>query len=348
MLFVGGTKERISIETPKGITFDAEILNIEKSFDSVSCAVLKDGGDDPDATTGLLIYAEVSRTDGDQKEIIITGGDGVGLVTKPGLDQPIGNHAINSVPRSMIEKEVREVLDICDPECGVKVIISAPGGDEIAKKTFNPRLGIVGGISILGTSGIVEPMSTEAIIQTIAIELNQKHEEGYKIISVSPGNYGLDFMAREYSFDLDQSVKCSNYIGAACDKIRELGFEKMFFVGHAGKLVKVAAGIMNTHSREADGRMEIIASAAICEGADKETALKILNANTTEEAFRILGQPILDKASKRIVDKIKFYLEKRMMGEVDVECIMFTNELGILGETDGARSMVKEIKDDQR
>lgn len=343
MLFTGGIKDSISIETPKGITFNAEIINIEKTWDRVKCGVVKDGGDDPDVTTGLVIYAEVSRND--DGHIRITGGDGVGLVTRPGLDQQVGNHAINSVPREMIETEVREVISFCDPDCGVDVIISAPGGDEVAKKTFNPRLGIQGGISILGTSGIVEPMSMEAIIETIKVELRQRKAEGNEIISVSPGNYGLEFMHREYGFDLDQSVKCSNFIGITWDMIKELEIKKVLLVGHSGKLSKVAGGIMNTHSKEADGRMEIIAAHSILKGLPLEDAKRILRSNTTDEAFSLLEEKgIMREVGDSMVERIMYYLDKRAQGEIQMECVMFSKELGLLGKSKGAEEYIEEIK----
>ena len=343
MLFMGGVIDKISIETPKGITFDAEILNIEKKRDSVRCGVEKDGGDDPDVTTGLIIYAQVSRCD--EPGVHIRGGKGVGIVTKPGLDQPVGNHAINSVPREMIKKEIEEVLSALDEDFGVEVTISAPGGEEIALKTFNPRLGIEGGISIIGTSGIVEPMSTEAIIETIRVELRQKKAEGYDIVSISPGNYGLDFMEREYGFDLDRSVKCSNFIGVTCDMVRELEFKKMLFVGHAGKLVKVGAGIMNTHSKEGDGRMEAISEAASKEGADQGIIDAVMKSNTTDEAFVLLQEKgLLEKVGKRVANQIVYHLKERTGGDIEIESIMFSNVLGVLGVSDGATALVDEIK----
>ena len=344
MLFTGGTKEEISIETPKGIVFNAKILDIKKSGNKVSCGVLKDGGDDPDVTTGLIIYAEVSPSE--TFGVHITGGEGVGLITKPGLDQKVGNHAINSVPREMIEREVKEVISALDPDCGVKVVISAPGGEKVAEKTFNPRLGILGGISILGTSGIVEPMSTEAIIETIRVELNQKKAQGYNKISIAPGNYGLDFMKKEYGFDLDKSVKCSNFIGRTIDMINDLGFEKVLFVGHAGKLVKVAGGIMNTHSKEADSRMEILCSQVIKMGGSSELALKILSSNTTDEAFALLkGEGYLESVATALVDRIIYYLTKRSRRDIEIQCIMFSNELGLLGKSLGADALIEELKE---
>lgn len=343
MLVTGGNKTSITISTPKGIAFNAEILDIEKWPDKVRCGVLKDGGDDPDVTTGLIIYATVSaRNDG---EIVITGGEGVGLVTRPGLDQKVGEYAINSVPREMIEAEVRDVLECCEPGWGVTVEISAPGGEEVAAGTFNPRLGIEGGISILGTSGIVEPMSVEAIIETIRVELKQRKEEGMNRIAISPGNYGLEFMRAQYGFDMDLAVKCSNYIGAACDILVELGYERALLVGHSGKLVKIAGGIMNTHSREADSRMEIMAAHGLRKGGSPELLLKVLDSNTTDEAFGCLQEAgLMETVGESIVQEILRHLSKRAQGKVEFQCVMFSKELGLLGKSDGADAMIEELK----
>ena len=222
MLLSGKIKEEITIQTPKGIHFHAQMVDIQRGEKCVSCGVVKDGGDDPDITTGTIIYASVSTETGEkdasvdisqqQKKdevpiIYIDGGVGVGRVTKPGLDQPVGNAAINHVPREMIEREVRQVCELLDYKGALWVEIFAPAGVELAEKTFNPRLGIVGGISILGTSGIVEPMSSQALLDTIRVELRQKYAMEKDIVAVSPGNYGLDYMKRAYDFDLDTSVK---------------------------------------------------------------------------------------------------------------------------------------------
>ena len=214
-----------------------------------------------------------------------------------------------------------------------------PGGEELAKQTFNPRLGITGGISILGTSGIVEPMSNQAIKDTIRVELNQRKVQGYDYVAVSPGNYGLDFMKQSYGYDLDKSVKCSNFIGDTVDMAVEMGFQKMLLTGHIGKLIKVAGGIMNTHSREADCRMELLTAFAIREGVSADIAAEILDCVTTEEAVRILNktgktQQIMDYAMERIC----YYLDKRAKGKMKIDCIMYANEFGEL-----ARS--KEVKE---
>lgn len=339
MLLSGRQKNTITIETPKGIPYTAEILEITRGEKAVQCAVRKDGGDDPDITSGALIYAEVSLTDHTRTQatdtrIHIDGGIGVGRVTKPGLDQPVGNAAINHVPREMIAKEVLEVCDLMDYKGNLQVIISVPEGEAIAKQTFNPRLGIVGGISILGTSGIVEPMSNQALLDTIRVELNQRRAESFDYIAVAPGNYGLDFMKKAYGYDLDKSVKCSNFIGVTIDMAVECGFTRMLLTGHIGKLIKVAGGIMNTHSKEADCRMELLSAFAIHEGAGADVAAKILDCVATEEAVRLLReagkqQEVMDYAMERIM----FYLNKRAGGRMQIDCIMYDNTFGELAKS---------------
>lgn len=339
MLLSGRQKNTITIETPKGIPYTADILEITRGEKAVQCAVRKDGGDDPDITSGALIYAEVSLTDHTRTQatdtrIHIDGGIGVGRVTKPGLDQPVGNAAINHVPREMITKEVLEVCDLMDYKGNLQVIISVPEGKAIAKQTFNPRLGIVGGISILGTSGIVEPMSNQALLDTIRVELNQRRAEGFDYIAVAPGNYGLDFMKKAYGYDLDKSVKCSNFIGVTIDMAVECGFTRMLLTGHIGKLIKVAGGIMNTHSKEADCRMELLSAFAIHEGAGADVAAKILDCVATEEAVRLLReagkqQKVMDYAMERIM----FYLNKRAGGRMQIDCIMYDNTFGELAKS---------------
>lgn len=354
MLLTGKLKQEIIIETPKGISYTAKLADIVRSEKEVSCAVEKDGGDDPDITTGALIYAKVSYEILDLEEkqghpqIFIDGGIGVGRVTKPGLDQPIGNAAINRVPREMIEKEVLQVCSMADYKGSLRIEISVPKGEQLAENTFNPRLGIVGGISILGTSGIVEPMSNQAILDTIKVELNQRKAQGFDYVAVSPGNYGLDFMKKAYGYDLDRSVKCSNFIGDTIDMAVELGFQKMLLTGHIGKLIKVSGGIMNTHSKEGDCRMELIVAFAVKCGVDIKYLNSILECVTTEEAVRIL-----DECDKRqevmnsVMERICYYLNKRAKGKMKIDCIMYANEFGELAKNEEAAEWFSLLEQEQ-
>lgn len=234
MLLTGKVKTEITIETPKGIPYTARILDISRGEKEVTCAVEKDGGDDPDITTGALIYAGVSFGEAGEQGVRIDGGIGVGRVTRPGLDQPVGNAAINHVPREMIEKEVLQVCRLTDYRGSLKVVVFVPEGEKLAEKTFNPRLGIMGGISILGTSGIVEPMSSQAILDTIRVELRQRKAQGFDYVAVAPGNYGLEYMKRTYGYDLDRSVKCSNLSGTPSTWRRSWAFAKCCSPGISG------------------------------------------------------------------------------------------------------------------
>ena len=337
MLLTGHRKNQITIETPGGISYTAEIIDIHIGEHCASCAVVKDGGDDPDVTTGMKIYSKVSLTeeaDGKCAVLHIDGGEGVGRVTRPGLDQSVGNAAINHVPRAMIAKEVSEVCALLDYRGGLDIVISVPGGEALAARTFNPRLGIVGGISILGTSGIVEPMSSQALLDTIRVELNQRRAEGYDSVAVTPGNYGRDYMKRRYGYDLDRSVKCSNFIGQTIDMAAELGFQRILLTGHIGKLIKVAGGIMNTHSREADARMELLAAFALRCQVPAECARRILDCLNTEEALALLQesgklQEVMDYAMERIC----FYLDKRAGQRLEIACVMYSSEFGELARS---------------
>lgn len=374
MLLFGKRKEKISIITPKGIAYEPIVEEISISDTKVSCAVRKDGGDDPDITTGSLIFAEVSyvfpeadTSEGIQSadiskneqnadiyqkqrsaEIFIDGGVGVGRVTRPGLDQPVGNAAINHVPREMITREVLEVCMLADFHSSLRVTISVPEGVKLASRTFNPRLGIVGGISILGTTGIVEPMSTKAIIDTIRVELSQRKALGFDYVAATPGNYGRDYMKRIWHYDIDRSVKCSNFIGDTIDIAADLGFHRLLLTGHIGKLAKVSGGIMNTHSREGDCRMELIASAAILEGASADTAMRILGCLVTEEALRILqDEGLLRQTMNRMMDKIMFYLRKRADSRLEIECVMYSSEFGELARSKGAEEWLILLAQEQ-
>ncbi|MCR4597075.1 MAG: cobalt-precorrin-5B (C(1))-methyltransferase CbiD [Lachnospiraceae bacterium] len=341
MLLGGVRLTHVTIITPAGIEYKPEIEDMSVSSDMVSCAVRKYAGDDPDVTNGTLVYVSVSLVNDGKNAISIDGGQGVGRVTRPGLDQPVGNAAINSVPRQMIGDEVRKVMNEYDYPGSLSVIISVPDGEEIARKTFNPRLGIEGGISIIGTTGIVEPMSTRALIDTIRVELNQIRAEGAQTAVISPGNYGMDFMREHYGYDLDRAVKCSNYIGETLDVAGELGFKSVLLCGHIGKLVKLSGGIMNTHSHEADCRMELMAAAAVRSGAGTGLLNSILDCVSTEEAYQIMEDAgIAGRCMEHIMDRIAFYMDARVKGRIATECIVYASKWGLLGKTAGAEELL--------
>lgn len=348
MLLSGRKKKKITIETPKGIPYTAEILAIRRGENEVSCAVRKDGGDDPDVTSGALIGAKVTYGRADVFQITIEGGCGVGRVTRPGLDQPVGNAAINHVPREMIIREVTQVCQLLDYKGTLEIEIFVPEGEELAAHTFNPRLGITGGISILGTSGIVEPMSSRALLDTIRVELRQRRALGFDYVAVSPGNYGLDFMKQRYGYDLDRSVKCSNFIGETVDMAIEEGFQRLLLTGHIGKLIKVAGGIMNTHSREADCRLELLCAFAAKQGVEPDKLCAILDCITTTQALQILEESGRREAVMAYaMERIFWYLDRRAQGKLEIDCIMLENEYGELASSKGVEAWFTLLAQEQ-
>ncbi len=343
MLFSGCVQREVSLMTPKGILLRLEILDARIENRRASCAVRKDGGDDPDATNGLLIYASAARSE--TPGILIDGGEGVGRVTRKGLQQPVGAAAINEVPRRMIRTAVEEVCRDFEYRGGLEIIISVLGGEEAARRTFNPRLGIEGGISILGTSGIVVPMSEEALLSSIRLEMEMHKANGRDYLILTPGNYGETFAGNELHVDLSNAMKCSNYVGQTLDMAVELEMKGILFVAHIGKFIKVAGGIMNTHSREADARAELMAAFALRAGAERETACRILETETTDEALEILRQAgHLRKAMELAAERVQYYLQHRVGGSLQTEAILFSTGFGHLAQTAGAEELLQTIR----
>ena len=343
MLLSGEVIQQVRLMTPKGVELDLEVEQIERRQHGVRCAVRKDSGDDPDVTNGIYVYAEVRKEP--EPGIYLDGGEGIGRITKKGLEQPVGAAAINRVPRQMILEAVKEQSIRYGYQGGLSVIISAPEGKKLAAKTFNPRLGIENGISILGTSGIVEPMSEKALTDTIFLEMKMLKENGIDRCCVVPGNYGRDFLAEQLGVDTDQAVKCSNYIGETIDAAVNLEMRSLLLIGHIGKLIKLAAGVMNTHSRQADCRMEVLAAYAAAEGASAECVQAILSCITTTEALELLKEKgILSGVMERVMERIEFHLCHRAGGSIQVEAIVFSTEDGILGKTKRAEALLKEIR----
>lgn len=342
ILLGGKLQETVTLMTPKGILLTLELKDIQIETDKVTCAIRKDAGDDPDTTNGILVYATVEKTK--EQGITLDGGIGVGRVTKAGLSQKIGEAAINPVPKSMILRAATEIAEKYDYEGGLKIIISVPEGVEIGKKTFNPRLGIVGGISILGTSGIVEPMSEAALVQSIRVEMKQHFSQGEEYLLVTPGNYGADYLREHMDLPYEKNIKCSNYVGETIDMAIDMGVKGILFIAHIGKFVKVAAGIMNTHSHSADARMEVLASNAIRAGAPLECAKEILNASTTDEALDILNRYQMTQGTmKEVLDRIQFYLNHRSYEQILLGAVVFSNTCGYLGQTADAAKLIEQI-----
>jgi len=340
LLLTGEAPAVLTIMTPKGWRVETEPVFCRREGDTALCAVRKDAGDDPDVTDGMLICAMVTKT---EQDITIDGGAGVGRVTKPGLDQPVGAAAINSVPRQMIRAAAEKVCAACGYTGGLQIVISAPGGEEIAKKTFNPQLGIMGGISILGSSGIVEPMSERAIVETTALEIRQAAADGGKRMILLPGNYGMDYLTQALpELATIPRAKCSNYIGEAIDAVLTEGFEEVLLVGHIGKLVKLAGGIMNTHSRTADCRRELfVAHAALC-GAGPDVCRALMAEVSSDGCIAVLDQAGLrERVMESLLCAVQTAL-KRRAGDMRIGALLFSNEAGLLGLTEEAEALLRE------
>ena len=357
MLLSGKKLSEVQLLTPKGITLTLELHDITTGENYVSCAVQKDAGDDPDTTNGILVYVKAEKLSclephpqdekkgGTLPHIILDGGVGVGRVTKPGLSQQVGEAAINPVPKAMILREAEEAAQEYDYEGILKLTVSVPEGEEIAKKTFNPRLGILGGISILGTSGIVEPMSEKALIESIHVEMKQHFCQGENYILVTPGNYGADYLREHMTIPFENNIKCSNYVGETIDMAIDMGVKGVLFVAHIGKFVKVAAGIMNTHSHCADGRMEVLCASAIRAGGTLDCAREILKAGTTDDALSILDRyGILKETMAIVMEKIQFYLDHRSYEQILLGAVVFSNVYGFLGQTRDAGKLIEIIQ----
>lgn len=340
MLLTGERVATVRIDTPKGVVLELEPLEVELAEQYVSCAIRKDSGDDPDDTNGVLVFAKVEKVA--EPGVHIEGGVGVGRVTKPGLACAVGGAAINPTPRRMITAEVGSVMEQAGYSEGLLVTISIPEGVEIAKKTFNPRLGIIGGLSVLGTSGIVEPMSEKALIETMYVEMRAQKARGNKNLLVFFGNYGEDFTRDVMQLDLEGAVTCSNFVGELLDYAVFLGFETLLLIGHSGKLVKLAQGVMNTHSKYADCRTELFALEAMFHGASIEVGQEIYHCLTTDEVTKILKreqifEPVMDK----VTEKIDFYMQHRVHGKIKTAAFMFSNVYGILGKTKAADELIQ-------
>lgn len=344
MLLSGENVTSISLNTPKGITLELEIINAEFSGEYAKCAVRKDGGDDIDATDGILVYASVSKR---ANGVEITGGEGVGRVTKPGLDRAVGDWAINSAPREMITKALSETAEKYRYNGGFHVEISVPNGAEIAEKTYNPRMGIEGGISIIGTTGIVEPMSNTALVETIRAEAKMRRAEGVEHLLITLGNYSERYVTQQFPFSLESGVKCSNFIGEALDIALELGFKSALIVGHIGKLAKLGAGIMNTHSSQADGRMDVLVTCGLLAGADPELLKKLPECVTVDAALEILKEDKLEKTLEILAKRAEHYLNARVRNTLPVGAVMFSDKHNISVRTKSANDIIRKISEEQ-
>ena len=319
MLLTGEKVEEVALQTPKGILLHLLIEEISMDEGRVRCAVQKDGGDDPDVTHGNDV--ETTVTLDNTGELRFRAGFGVGTVTKPGLAMPPGEPAINPGPRAMMKIVFEEH---CVHGQGVTVTVSVPNGKVLAKKTLNHTLGIEGGISIIGTTGIVKPMSEEGFKNSLVPQLKVMKANGCETAVLVPGRIGQDLAEQVLGIHKNQMAETSNFIGFMLEKAVQIGFKRILIIGHIGKLIKLASGSFHTHNRMSDGRMESIVAYAALEGASQEVCEELFNCQTTESTFPILEREGLTGVYQRVVDRASLRSERYIANEAEVGIIITT------------------------
>ena len=351
LLFGEAPPQTVALTVPKGFLLQLPVSSVQQGEGWAQAGVIKDSGDDPDVTHGAEVLVRLERCAG--VGITICGGQGVGRVTRPGLEMPVGEAAINRTPRRMIAEQIEAVRQQHPgwEGAGLRATVIIPKGGELAKRTYNPRLGIEGGISVLGTSGIVEPMSEQALTDSIRLELSILQKGGHRSVLITPGNYGETFL---HSGELSAlvplapfAVKCSNFVGDTLDMCVQQGFTSALLVGHIGKFAKLAAGVMNTHSRYADGRLEVFcAHAALC-GASIPTLRAIMDSVTTDEAIACLDReglraPVMES----ILQKIDQHVAARAGQGLQTGVLLFSNACGYLGQTAGCGQILQRLTEE--
>lgn len=321
----GTCPTEVTIDTPIGRQLT---LSIHETDQYGKCYVIKDAGDDPDVTHGCHVEAFVTLEEEQAGVITFVKGEGIGVATEEGLKIPVGEVAINPVPRQMIQHELRKVIG----QRNATVTISIPNGEELAKKTLNPKIGIVGGLSILGTTGIVRPMSEEALKDSLLVELEMRRKQGQTSILLVPGLAG-EKMARKHFKEPQCSIQMSNYVGFMLEEAAELGYESVLLAGAAGKIMKLAAGIMNTHSHVADGRNEILCTHAALSGARREVIQQLYESKTTEKAMEVLKQEKLMDIWNAIAQQAKYHCSIRTGYRIDVRVVLFDKQGEIIGDS---------------
>lgn len=330
----GETPESVEVTSPQGHAIQVKIAASERLPAGGKASVIKDAGDDPDVTNGTIISAEIECNE--TNEVILQAGIGVGIVTKPGLSVEVGQPAINPGPRKMIMQAVQDVLPAGH---GAIVTISIPEGEKLAKRTLNPTLGIIGGLSVIGTTGIVEPMSEEAFKNSLSPQISMVKALGYDQVIFSPGKIGQDIAVRRYNLPGEMVIQTSNFIGHMLESAVQYGMKQVLLFGHLGKLVKVAAGIFHTHNRVADARFETLAAYMAALGAPQQAIQEVLDCNTTEAAMPVIAAYKLDAVYHIIAEKASSRAERYVFGDLKVGTAIITLQGDLLAVDNTAREI---------
>lgn len=343
LLFAAGEDWQIvEISALDGTLLEIPIKGVQRGEDgAVTAEVVKFSGDDPDITNGVSVFTTLKAVPG-LEELSFMAGEGIGRVTKPGLSVPVGEPAINPGPRELIRRVVREMTG---KETGYLVTIAIPAGKELSKQTLNPVLGIEGGISVIGTTGVLRPMSEEAFKESLVPQIEVAIAGGCKELVFVPGKIG-ERVATDWGLPRAAMVQTSNFIGYMLEAAERLGIRRLLLFGHIGKLAKVAAGIFYTHNRIGDARLETLAAYAAAEGLDSERTERILSANTTEDALTVLREK--DEAFERCVcDRIaaraSARAERYLFGKLQVGTVMVTLQGELLGMDKAAQDIGQSL-----
>ena len=323
--------DAVDVMLPKKSTIKINIVKCEFSNESATCTVIKDGGDDPDVTHGAEIQTNISLT-GNTGKIEIDGGEGVGRVTKPGLGLEVGAAAINPTPKKMINENILEVAQDLLKKNGIKVLVSVPKGREIAPKTDNPRLGILGGISILGTSGIVVPYSTASFAASIRQSIDVTIAMGNDTVVLTTGGRSEDFARKIINLPDHCFVQMGDFSGYTVQQCAKKGIKKAYVAGFVGKLTKMGMGVKQTHVKGSKVDMEFLAGLALKCGATEVLVSDIRKANTARHVYEmVLGKPFDGKFFDLVCSEVYSQLRKHSEEKFALDVVMFDFDGNVIG-----------------
>lgn len=338
LLFAAGESwQEIELTALDGTQLIIPVKAVERTADGLTAEVVKFSGDDPDITNGVSVFTTVRRLEQGNAEIVFRAGEGIGTVTKPGLSVPVGEPSINPGPRQLIRNVVAEVLGTS--HVALAVTIAIPAGVELARQTLNPILGVEGGISVIGTTGVLRPMSEEGFKNSLVPQIDVARAAGFTDLIFVPGKIG-ERIATGWGLPPAAMVQTSNFIGFMLEAAAERKVERVLLFGHIGKLSKVAAGVFYTHNRIADGRLETLAAYGAAAGLPQAGVKALLAANTTEDALAVLQQAGLrDEVCKKLAERASLRAERYLFQKLKVGTVMVT----LAGELLGMDETAKEI-----
>ena len=299
----------VEVTVKKDLCLPLPVIGLSLQDGTAHCAIVKDSGDDDDITHGKLFCAAVSWEE--EGTFIIEGGPGIGRITREGLPLKPGEWAINPGPRRMIRKNLESLLP---SGRGIRISLSVPEGGELARQTWNPRIGIEGGISIIGTSGVIEPRSAAAYKASIALLIKSRRAAGEKALYITPGYVGAGFYSASMCLEDEQIIRFGDYAGFSLSHGAAKGYEEVHLAAHIGKMAKIAAGLFDTHCKTGDARLETVAALAGAAGASPELIRRLLDLKMAEEAVPLIAesglQDCYNMMVRRTADRIHALWQK--------------------------------------